>query len=227
MALYNCPECSSPVSQYAESCPHCGFPMKEYKEWIEKLNDFGYDILRYNDLDAIPVKVLINSSDKYPIEYEGVYLTQQERLYAYNKLNKYVLTGVVNPSVGVYLARVEKKDSLPMLYIATAKEDGKLCWYYGDCSEGKHPANNDGLSYFDSYFQIRKCAVKVMFNCGENIHGVEMTDMLDTIRAGYNLNTAFLKGIEEYDVSYKNYVDKIYQEYYYEDFDQYRNLDDC
>ena len=55
---------------------------------------------------------------------------------------------------------------------------------------------------------------------------MEMTDMLDTIRAGYNLNTAFLKGIEEYDVSYKNYLDKIYQEYYYEDFDQYRNLDD-
>ena len=29
MALINCPECSSEISDQAASCPHCGFPMRE------------------------------------------------------------------------------------------------------------------------------------------------------------------------------------------------------
>lgn len=29
MALVDCPECTSDVSEYADSCPHCGYPFKD------------------------------------------------------------------------------------------------------------------------------------------------------------------------------------------------------
>ena len=136
MALFKCPECSSMISECADSCPHCGFPLADYYRWVKYQRSFGFDPLEYLSCDRLPIKVLINCEDRYPIEYEGVYLPNQHRIYAYNKVNEFLLTGVVIPGTGVYIARVENKNSFPLLYMATAKEDGSPGWYYGEYGEG-------------------------------------------------------------------------------------------
>ena len=225
MSLYNCPECSSPVSQYAESCPHCGFPLKEYKDWISHERSYGYDRFENAEKQAVGVKVIINCEDRYPIEYEGVFLPEHRYIYAYNKVNENVIVGAVIPGVGVYLARVEEKSTFPLLYAATDMADGRNQWYYGCYGIAEHPDNNDGMCCFDLAYDMKNCVVRVSYNCSSNPHGSEMTDLLDVIRKGYNLNACILRAMEQSIGSYHNYLREVRDENYNYDLDEYRCLD--
>jgi hypothetical protein len=57
MALINCPECSSEVSDKAGDCPKCGFPLKKKKDRV-KTEDQGY-FLQFMNVGCLAVVIFL------------------------------------------------------------------------------------------------------------------------------------------------------------------------
>lgn len=226
MALMYCPECSGVVSDTAETCPHCGFSLADFFAWIEHQAAYGYDVFEYDQMDRVPVRVLIKPDGGFRSNYVGYYVPSTGRLYAIGEYwDNYLLAGVVIPGVGVYLARVEEVISGPNLYFGFAAEQGKTEWYYGIYGEGDPPHYHKGLARFNDKPKSLM-AMKVTFG-GDYESFYEKIDNLRArvLKTGY-LNDTFLVAIESFDDYYKNLLTNNFEERYVNDLKYFKGLDD-